>query len=494
MNSSYDSPPADCLHSACVERGERHGLDFLFHPESVALVGITTSNPLHWTRTFLDAFIESGFDRPLYLVNPKGGEIKGHKVYPSLREVPGSIDHVIGLVNARTAPRLVEECAEKGVRAAHFCTSGFSETGDPDRIRLESELAEAGRRTGIRIIGPNCMGIYCPQSRLSFSPVLPRESGPVGLISQSGGNSVYLVRQGALRGIRFSKVISYGNACDINENDLLEYLAGDPETRIICLYIEGIKDGKRFRKALEKAARDKTVILLKGGLTEGGARAVAGHTAALAGSRSTWEALCRQLGIISVHSLDEMIDVLVTLLFLPLPGGRNAVLFGAGGGASVLIADEFETRGLQVPALSPDVIARLQEFTPAAGNILRNPIDYSQNMLDAERTRKAFDIVSKWEGTDFVVTFIRTGQFVLPWLSGARINMLLGRFWIDRDDLPKPVAMVIEPSVLPQEAEAILPAINECISSRLPVYYSFGAAANAIDLVLSQAERRAAAD
>ncbi len=473
-----------------MKNTQGHSLDFLFHPNSVALVGITTANPLHWTRTFLDALIESEFARPLYLVNPKGGEIKGHRVHTSLRDIPGNIDHVIGLVNAHIAPRLVEECTEKGVRAIHFCTAGFGETGDPERIKLESELVEAGRRTGIRIIGPNCMGIYCPESRLSFSPAFPMEGGPVGFISQSGGNSVYLVRQAMLRGVRFSKVVSYGNACDIDENDLLEYMAADPETRIICLYIEGIKDGRRFRKALEKATREKTVILLKGGTTEGGARAVAGHTAALAGSRSTWEALCKQLGIISVRSLDEMIDVLVTLLFMPLPGGRNAVLFGIGGGASVLIADEFESRGLRVPALPEEVVSELQEFTPAAGNILRNPVDYSQSMMDAESTRRAFEIVSRWTGTDFVVTFVRTGQFVLPWLSGARLHMLLGRFWIDRDRLPKPMAMVLEPSLLPQEAEAILTAINECVSSGLPVYYSFAAAANAINLVLSNAQTR----
>jgi acyl-CoA synthetase (NDP forming) len=466
----------------------RHSLDFIFHPNSVALVGITTSNPWHWTRTFLDALIESEFDRPLYLVNPKGGEISGHKVHTSLKEVPGSIDHVIGLVNAQIAPKLVEECADKGVRAIHFCTAGFSETGEADRIRLEAELVAAARRTGIRIIGPNCMGIYCPESRLSFSPAFPRESGQVGFMSQSGGNAIYLVRQASLRGVRFSKVISYGNACDINENDLLEYLADDPDTRIICLYTEGIRDGRRFRRALEKATREKTVILLKGGITEGGARAAAGHTAALAGSWSTWEALCKQLGIISVRSLDEMIDVLVTLLYLRTPAGRNAVLFGAGGGASVLIADEFESRGLRVPALPREVVARIQEFTPVAGNILRNPVDYSQNMIDAEATMKTFDILSEWEGTDFVVSFVRTGQFVLPWLTESRIHMLVGRFWVKRDRLVKPVAMVLEPSLLPKEAEAIFAAIRECIASGLPVYYSFAAAANAINLVLAHAE------
>jgi acyl-CoA synthetase (NDP forming) len=468
----------------------QHDLDFLFHPSSLALVGITTAKTWHWTLTFLEGLLEIGFDRPLYLVNPKGGEISGHKVHTSLKEIPGNIDYVIGLVNAQIAPQLVEECAAKGVRAIHFCTAGFSETGEADRVKLESELAEVARKKGIRIIGPNCMGIYCPQSRLSFSPAFPKESGPVGVISQSGGNSIFLVRQAALRGIRFSKVISYGNACDINENDLLEYLASDVDTRIIALYIEGIKDGKRFRRAMEQATKEKTVILLKGGATEGGARAAAGHTAALAGSQAAWDALCKQLGIISVSSIEEMIDVLVTLLFLPLPRGRNAVLFGAGGGASVLIADEFERRGLRVPPLPPEIIAQIREFTPIAGNILRNPVDYSQAINNLEGVVKTFMILSAWEGTDFIVTFVRTGQFTTSRISEDHLNLLMTRFAVKQGDLPKPVAMVLEPSILPNEAEAILTAIRGSISHGLPVYYSFAAAANAINLVLNNAEKR----
>ena len=474
-----------------MKNTQQHNLDFLFHPDSIALVGITTTEPQHWTRTFLEGLIEMEFDRPLYLVNPKGGEIKGRKVYTSLKDVPGNIDYVIGLVNAQITPKLVQECAEKKVRAIHFCTAGFSETGEESRIKLESELTEVARRNGIRVIGPNCMGIYCPKSRLSFSPAFPKESGPVGVISQSGGNSIYLVRQAALRGVRFSKVVSYGNACDIDESDLLEYLAHDVDTKIIALYIEGIKDGRRFRKALEEATNEKTVVLLKGGTTEGGARAVAGHTASLAGSRATWDALCKQLGIISVSSLEEMIDVLVTLLFLPLPGGRNALLFGAGGGASVLIADQFESRGFKVPPIPPEMVAQISEFTPIAGNILRNPIDYSQAMTNIEGVIKTFAILSRWEGADFFVMFIRIGQFTGSRISDHQLGyLLMSRFPIKQGQLPKPVVMVIEPSIIPEEAEAIMAGICSSILSGLPVYYSFATAANAINLVLNHSEKQ----
>ena len=474
-----------------MKKTRQNNLDFLFHANSIALVGITTATTWHWTRTFLEGLIEIEFDRPLYLVNPKGGEIEGRKVYTSLKDIPGNIDYVIGLVNAQIAPKLVEECAEKGVRAIHFCTAGFSETGEEPRIKLEAELAEVARRNGIRILGPNCMGIYCPKSRLSFRPAFPKERGPVGVISQRGGNSIYLVRQAALRGVRFSKVISYGNASDIDESDLLEYLANDPDTKIIALYIEGIKDGKRFRRVMEEATKEKTVILLKGGATEGGARAAAGHTAALAGSRATWDALCKQLGIISVSSIEEMIDVLVTLLFLPLPDGRNVLLFGAGGGASVLIADEFESRGLKVPPIPKEIVAQIREFTPIAGNILRNPVDYSQAMTNTEGVIKTFAILSSWDGVDFLITFVRTGQFTTSRISETWVqNLLMSKFSIKQGLFPKPVAMVIEPSLMPEEAEAILAAIHSSISSGLPVYYSFATAANAINLVLTHTERQ----
>ena len=476
-----------------MKNTHQHGLEFLFQPRSIALVGITTAETGHWTRTFLDGLIESKFDRPIYLVNPKGGEIKGHKVHRSLKDVPGNVDYVIGLVNAQIAPQLVEECAEKGARAVHFCTSGFSETGDEQRIRLESELAEVARRKGVRIIGPNCMGIYCPRSRMSFSPAFPKESGPVGVISQSGGNSIYIVRQAALRGVRFSKVISYGNACDIDESDLLECLAHDAETRILALYIEGIKDGRRFRRILEEVAKKKTVILLKGGTTEGGARAVAGHTAALAGSWAAWDALCKQLGIIRGSNIEEMVDVLVTLSLLPLPKGRNAMLFGIGGGASVLITDEFENRGLRVPGLPQEIMAQIRDFTPVAGNILRNPVDYSQAMMNTDGVSKTLDIISNWEGTDFLVVFIRTGQFVQHGLLPARTASLAAMLFAKQGDLPKPVAMVLEPSIVPQEAEAIMTGIRGCVASGLPVYFSFAAAANAINLVLTHAENQSGA-
>jgi acyl-CoA synthetase (NDP forming) len=210
---------------------------------------------------------------------------------------------------------------------------------------------------------------------------------------------------------------------------------------------------------------------------------VAGHTAALAGSRVTWEALCQQLGIIRVESLDELVDVLVTLLFLPVPKGRNVALIGAGGGASVLITDEFEKRGLKVPGLPEEITRQIREFTPAAGNILRNPVDYSQSMANIPNLKRTVDIVSRWDGVDFLVDFMRIGQS--PRLGTFSVGWVLATAGVS-----KPTAVVLEPSLVPEEASEILSGIEKCAAAHLPVYYSFTSAANAINLVLNYYESR----
>lgn len=458
-------------------------LDAIFRPRSVALVGITTVNPQHWTRGFLEGYLAFDFASQgrLYLVNPKGGTVEGCTVYRNIQDIPDTLDFVVGLVPARSAPQLVADAAAKGARCIHFCTAGFSEIDDEEGKRLESALLNAARKHQVRIIGPNCLGIYCPEARMSFSSLFPRESGPVAFISQSGGNSNYLVRHAALRGVRFSKVISIGNACDLNESDFLEYLADDPTTEIIAMYLEGIKDGTRFRSALQYATEKKTVVLLKGGTTPAGTRAVMGHTASLAGSRAIWGSLCRQLGVIQVQNLDELADVLVTLTFLPAPGGRRALLFGGGGGSSVIIADEFERRGVVLPQLPQHVINELRGFSQAAGNFFNNPIDYSQSM-ELPNIKRTLDILARWGEFDFIVNFVVPSQST----RARDITSRLFRF----DGIHKPAAIVILTSVVPEETVRVFEYIKYYVAAGYPIYYSFASAANAINLALTHYERQ----
>jgi len=471
-----------------MSHGSNASLQPLFYPSSIALAGVTVGNPEHWTRTFLDGLLEFQFEGPLYLVNPRGGEIGGIKVYRRFTDIPQDVDYVISTVPAKAAPGLIEECTHKGVKAVHFCTAGFSETGEQEGARLEAQLADLSRKTGIRVLGPNCMGIYCPESRMSFNADFPKEGGTVGFISQSGGNAGDLINRVMSRGIRFSKVISYGNACDLNESDFLEYLAADPQTEIIGLYVEGIKDGRRFRQTLRRAAKKKDIILLKGGTTEGGARAAAGHTGALAGSEVIWDSLCKHAGIMHVHSLEELADSLVTLRFMPTPRGRRVALIGAGGGSSVLITDEFERRGLRVPPLPRELRDLIGEFTPLAGNILRNPIDYSQNWKEPEKLLRTVRIISQWEEIDFIIWFLD-----LAWAELSEMDLIheiVNGILTQSRAASKPIAIVVRTHISPEQAKKVYSFIQQCVSFELPIYYSFASAANAINLVLSHHERR----
>jgi acyl-CoA synthetase (NDP forming) len=257
---------------------------------------------------------------------------------------------------------------------------------------------------------------------------------------------------------------------------------------IVGLYIEGVKDGRRFRQTLQKAAEEKAIVLLKGGITEGGARAAAGHTGALAGSEVIWDSLCKHVGIMHVYSLEELADSLVTLSFMPAPKGRRVALIGDGGGSSVLITDEFERRRLKVPPLPREIRNLIGEFTPLAGNILRNPIDYSQNMMEPEKLLRTFRIICQWEGIDFLIWFPN-----LPWVPLSEMDLMheiLDGIVSESKAALKPLAIVLQANTSPEQVKKFYSFVKKCASSELPVYYSFASAANAINLVLNYKERR----
>ena len=351
-----------------------HDLEYLFHPRSIAIVGVS-SNPGNWGGGVWPRVLqEMGFAGDLYLVNPEFSQFRSMKVYPSLKDIPGSVDLVIVSVPAPAVPRVMEDCVTKGVKVAHIFSAGFRENGE-EGARLEMEITKIAAKGGVRILGPNCMGVYHPAGGLSWRPDFPRESGGLAFLSQSGFNSTNVLKQAEVRGIRFSKLISYGNACDLNETDFLEYLASDPETRVIAAYIEGVKDGQRFFRVLREVAKAKPVVLLKAGRTEAGWRASASHTGALATKDATWNSLFKQTGAIRVDSMEELIDTVVAFLHMPTPKNRRTALIGFGGGQSVLGADYCVNAGLLIPLLPARVREELSRFTPKAGASLANPFD-----------------------------------------------------------------------------------------------------------------------
>jgi acyl-CoA synthetase (NDP forming) len=457
----------------------------------VAVVGVSAKQR-DWGggEHFVRALQVMKFPGPIYPVNPRAKEAVGLPCYPSVREIPGPVDFVISSIPAPAVPQLMDDAVAKQVRAIHFFTAGFRETGEQELADLERQVLERARSAGIRLVGPNCMGIYCPSGSLSFNRDFPTEPGPVAFVSQSGLNAEELALYASLRGIRFSKVISYGNATDVDESDLLEYCASDPETEIIACYIEGVKDGRRFLKALSAACTAKPTIVLKGGLTGAGSRAANSHTGSLAGSADIWEAACRQAGVVTAQTLQELEDLVVTFRFLPRPAGRGIAIMGVGGGSSVLSADMAEHVGLHVPALPQRIQDQLREFTPLAGTSVRNPLD-TVGMGPGEQLVKTVRLVA---GARNIHTLLMQSRIDWSMNNGQDtsefIRQNVEKLKESREAAGKPVAAVIWPPLSLDTMGRILDFQRGAAEVDLPVYWGVERALRSIAKFLDWHEQR----
>ncbi|MCH7706706.1 MAG: CoA-binding protein [Chloroflexi bacterium] len=266
-------------------------LEKIFSPRGIAVVGVSPTARISFANMIVRSLKEAGFPA-IYPVNPNHTEAFGLPCYPNLRAIPGIVDHVVVSIPAESVLELLDDCAAKGVRSVAFFTAGFSESGYAERIELEKAMLSKAKAGNFRIIGPNCVGMFVPKSRIIDTSSTLSEPGPIAFISQSGGYTRDIAYLGGPRGLRFSKIVSYGNALDVDESELLQYLSQDPETGIIAAYIEGVKDGKRFLKALKEATSRKPVVIYKGGTTGAGRRATESHTASLTASAEAPKRAC----------------------------------------------------------------------------------------------------------------------------------------------------------------------------------------------------------
>jgi acyl-CoA synthetase (NDP forming) len=347
----------------------------LFYPRSVAVIGVSKDS---WKpgATMLRSLIAFGFPGPIYPVSASKSVIQGMEVYESILAVPGPVDLAICYVPTQALSATLRECKQKGVRAVIVFTSGFSETGTESGRALEAEVARE-LDGSFRMVGPNCLGVYSPGGGLTQHPGkdYPREAGDVSFIAQSGGMSEDIIWAAASSGFRLNKVISYGNAVDLNEADLLEYMSKDSTTSVVGMYIEGPRNGRRFAEVLRAVAPVKPVVVWKGGLTPEGALAASSHTGSLAGSLKVWEALLRQAGAVQVTSLEETLDTLAAFHFLPDLGDMRVGYVCAGGGNSVAGSDASYRAGLALPHLSAETREKIASFLPPVGSSAANPID-----------------------------------------------------------------------------------------------------------------------
>ncbi|MEX1023144.1 MAG: CoA-binding protein [Dehalococcoidia bacterium] len=387
-----------------------HPLDPIFHPRAIALVGVPSGGQ-SMSLGFLTSLLEQGFQEGhgLYPVNPKAQEIKGVPCYETLLDTPDPVDHVISLVPARVVPQLVDQAIAKRVRSVHFFTAGFSETGDAEMADLERQMVGRLNAAGIRVFGPNCMGLYVPSEQIAFMMGFPREAGHVMFISQSGANASEVVRGLGQRGVYFSKVVSFGNGADLRAHHFLDYARTDADTHVAAAYIEGVQDAPRFFEHTKALAAEKPVILLKGGLTGAGARAAHSHTGSLAGSTQIFDAMCRQAGAWRAETMDDLHDVTVAVTTrLREVRGRGVALVGGGGGIAVLSADALAAAGLEVPPTPEDARRRLHEFVPVAGTSVNNPIDI--NIGSGEELDRTLAIMAAADNIDVVVTNAPLGR------------------------------------------------------------------------------------
>lgn len=345
----------------------------IFAPRSIAVAGAPRG--FKPGTVFLQALLDPGFKGKVFPINPNADEILGLKAYPSVSAVPEEVDLAIVLVGVERLMEVIEDCARKKVKAAIVFTSGFTETGDRAGLEREREMVAAASAGGLRLVGPNCMGVYCPESGLAFFPAMPSAQGTMAFVSQSGSLSAFVVAMATFRGLSLSKVVSIGNECDLSSADFIDYLADDDNTKIITAYLEGTRDGRALLRALKKASLKKPVILWKSGSTQVGARAVASHTGSLAGSDVVWDAALRQTGVIRAHGIEEMIDIATAFHYMPESTGRRVVIISGPGGPAVAAADALERGGLRLADLAEGSVEKLRTFVPPAGASLRNPLD-----------------------------------------------------------------------------------------------------------------------
>jgi acyl-CoA synthetase (NDP forming) len=453
-------------------------LDYLFCPKSVAVVGASSNPESRTNQNFLQPLLTLGYPGSIYPVNPQVTEVMGLKAYANVRDIPEPVDYVICAIPASMTPTLIRDCAAARAKVVSLFTAGFSETGEEEGARLEREITEIARRGNVRLIGPNCLGLHCPGSGISLEAEIPRTSGGVSFFSQSGGNAREIILAGAERHIFFNKLVSYGNAADLNEADFLEHFARDKHTTIIGGYVEGIKEPQRFLRALSEATASKPVLLLKGGESDAGTGAVASHTGAVSGSRLTWDALCRQTGVIKVRNLEEMADAILAFSCCKPPRGRRVGLVGIGGGTSVLAADECENAGFTVPPFPPEVRQQLSEFIPSAGTGLRNPLDSAADVYwEPTSFARAVEIVAKWDGVDVVFVMLSATATLRRGLETVRAQLEaildVGR------RVDKPLAIVLRSGNIIKAEYMAREVQGHCIEAGFPVYRCYDRAARA---------------
>lgn len=378
-------------------------LEPFFRPSSVAVIG-ASRDPEKLGYAVLANLLHGGFSGALYPVNPKADEILGLKAYPTVLDIPGPVDLAVIVIPYSVVPAALEQCGQKGVPAAVIISAGFREAGR-EGLERELELVQIARRYGIRLIGPNCLGVIDTGTPLNatFAAGMP-PAGPIAFMSQSGALGTAVLDMALAGRIGFSRFVSLGNKADVHEVDLLEAWEDDPGSRVILAYIEGLPDGQKFMEVARRVTRKKPVVAVKSGVTRSGARAVSSHTGSLAGSEAAYHAAFRQAGVIRAESMEHLFDLALAFAYQPLPQGDRIAIVTNAGGPGILATDALEHAGLQLARLRPETVQALMADLPSAASAA-NPVDVLGDAL-ADRYEHALRLVLADPGVDGVIVIV----------------------------------------------------------------------------------------
>ncbi len=377
--------------------------DGFFNPSSVAIVGASARQGKVGYE-ILTGMIKAGYDGDIFPVNHKADKIEGLKCYPDLESIGQTPDLVIVIVPARFVPDIMKQCVKVKAKNAIIITAGFKEVGEQG-ARLEQQVSQIAKQGGVRIIGPNCLGLIVPKSRLnaSFGGDLP-EDGTVGYLSQSGALLAAILDMANAQGIGFSKLISIGNKADIDELDIISAFGKDDDTKVIAGYLESITDGNTFVRQAEAISHDKPILLIKSGGTAAGAQAASSHTGSLAGAETAYEAVFDRAGIVRCSSIKQQFDYAQAFAYQPLPKGNSVAVITNAGGPGIMAADAVERQGMTFATLNEKTIKALEENLPAAANC-HNPIDVLGDAL-ADRYEYALNVVLDDPNVDMAMVLL----------------------------------------------------------------------------------------
>ena len=409
-------------------------LEKLFNPRGIAIAG-ASGDPTRPGGQTVRALNQYGFRGGIYPVNPRYPELAGHRCFPSVGAIEGDCDLAVIALPAAQVAGVLRECGSRGIRFAVVLGGGFRETG-PAGAAIEAEMLAAARDSGVRIIGPNCLGLVNVHARVfaAFGSIAREpelKPGGVSAVIQSGGFGNALVIRCALAGVGFRYLVASGNESDITAPELIDAYVDDPQTKVILAFLEGVTDGRALMAAGRRAlAARKPVLVLKAGNTEQGRRAAASHTANLTGSYDIYRAAFRQCGIIEVRDIDEAADFALALLAGRLPKGRSVALMGGSGGSAAVFADAADALRLRLPPLAPETTALLEKSLPTMGS-LRNPIDYTAGYPRAEtadRFLRAYSAVLADPGIDqLTFMFATAGRSQLK-IAGELLAQAMPKF------------------------------------------------------------------